>query len=277
MPQTSTQSPPAGCSADGPSIRKTLKRWKDKWRTSSSTSLRTSSPAAPLSRLPSNASSAAPSHYSKPAVESLPPIPASPPPVPTALFTPTTETFIHSPADPRNRSRNSSNTSSTSPPSTLRKPKPISRRNTAPSDFVTDALHDESRTGLPMNVVTTTIVAGNGGDKRKRTSRLRLSISRRGSILSSSPSSPSLNGQFERSSSRATSRVEERSTSRAANRVSVVPESFSPIDRVDSDRETLFDETELVKRRPKELANERELGTVELAYQYVGSRDGSTT
>ena len=128
-----------------------------------------------------------------------------------------------------------------------------------------------------MNVVTTTIVAGNSGDKRKRTSKLRLSISRRGSILASSPSSPSLNSQFERSSSRATSRMEERSTSRAANRVSVVPETLSPIERVDSDRETLFEETELVKRRPKDLkalANERDTGTVELAYQYIGSRGG---
>lgn len=74
--------------------------------------------------------------------------------------------------------------------------------------------------------------------------------------------------------------MEERSTSRAANRVSVVPESFSPIDRVDSDRETLLEETALIKRRPKELkelANERDMGTVELAYQYIGSRDGSKT
>ncbi|KAJ4348437.1 uncharacterized protein N0V89_009811 [Didymosphaeria variabile] len=280
----STASQPTSCSTEGTGIRKTLRRWKDKWRTSSTPSSRTSSPRAPLSRLPSNASSAAPSHRSKPATEPLPPIPASPPPVPTALFTPTTETFIHSPADPRNRSRNSSNTSSTSPPGTLKKPRPVSRRNTAPSDFLTSALPDENRLpdhrDLPMNVVTTTIVAGNGGDKRKRTSRLRLSISRRGSILSSSPSSPSLNSQFERSSSRATSRMEERSTSRAANRVSVVPESWSPVDRVDSDRETLFEETELIKRRPKELkelANERDIGTVELAYQYVGSRDGRTS
>ena len=128
--------------------------------------------------------------------------------------------------------------------------------------------------------MTTTIVAGNGGDKRKRTSRLRLSISRRGSILGSSPSSPSLSGTFERSSSRATSRMEERSHSRAAsrtaNRISIVPEGEGQ-ERVDSDRETLFEETELIKRRPKELrelANDREVGTVELAYQYVGSRDG---
>jgi hypothetical protein len=59
--------------------------------------------------------------------------------------------------------------------------------------------------------------------------------------------------------------------------VSVVPESFSPVDRVDSDRETLLEETELIRRRPKELqalANERDVGTVELAYQYIGSRDG---
>ena len=134
-----------------------------------------------------------------------------------------------------------------------------------------------------MNVVTTTIVAGNGGDKRKRSSRMRLSISRRGSILGSSPSSPSLNGAFERSSSRATSRAEERSHSRAcsrtANRISMVPESDSR-ERVDSDRETLFEETELIKRRPKalkELAKESEVSTVELAYQYVGSRDGQRT
>ena len=134
-----------------------------------------------------------------------------------------------------------------------------------------------------MNVITTTIVAGNGGDKRKRSSRMRLSISRRGSILGSSPSSPSLNGAFERSSSRATSRAEERSHSRAcsrtANRISMVPESDSR-ERVDSDRETLFEETELIKRRPKalkELAKESEVSTVELAYQYVGSRDGQRT
>ncbi|KAF9731595.1 hypothetical protein PMIN06_010605 [Paraphaeosphaeria minitans] len=278
MSQTSTLSPPTGYSADGTGIRKTLRRWKDIWRTSSAASSRTCSPRAPLSRLPSNASSAAPSHHSRPALESLPPIPASPPPAPIALFTPTTETLIHSPADPRNRSRNSSNTSSTTPPGTLKKSRPASKRNTAPSDMLTSALHHVNRTELPMNVVTTTIVAGNGGDKRKRTSRMRLSISRRGSILSSSPSSPSLNSQIERSSSRATSRMEERSASRAANRVSVVPESFSPIERVDSDRETLFEETELIKRRPKELkelANERNIGTVELAYRYVGSRDGS--
>lgn len=56
-----------------------------------------------------------------------------------------------------------------------------------------------------------------------------------------------------------------------------MPESLSSVDRVDSDRETLFEETELIKRRPKELqelGSDRELSTVELAYQYVGSRDG---
>jgi hypothetical protein len=71
--------------------------------------------------------------------------------------------------------------------------------------------------------------------------------------------------------------MEERSTSRAANRVSVVPESSSPVERVDSDRETLFEETALIKRRPKELkelAQARDIGSVELAYQYIGSRDG---
>lgn len=44
-------------------------------------------------------------------------------------------------------------------------------------------------------------------------------------------------------------------------------------DRVDSDRETLFEENELIKRRPK-VTSDRDEGTVELAYQYVGSRDG---
>ena len=71
-------------------------------------------------------------------------------------------------------------------------------------------------------------------------------------------------------------RSHSRAASRTANRVSIVPETEGH-ERVDSDRETLFEETELIKRRPKqlkELANEREVGTVELAYQYVGSRDG---
>lgn len=56
----------------------------------------------------------------------------------------------------------------------------------------------------------------------------------------------------------------------------MVPERESR-ERVDSDRETLFEETELIKRRPKELrelAKESEVSTVELAYQYIGSRDG---
>ncbi|KAF1977063.1 hypothetical protein BU23DRAFT_565217 [Bimuria novae-zelandiae CBS 107.79] len=277
MPHTKTTLPSTGVGKEGTGLKKTLKRWKEKWRTSSTPSSRTSSPRAPLSRLPSNASSAVPSCTTKPSLDPLPPIPASPPPVPSALFTPTTETFIHSPADPRNRSRNTSSSSTSSPPSTLRKPRPVSRRNTAPSDFLTSALYDSPRE-LPMNVVTTTIVAGNG-DKPKRTSRLRLSISRRGSVLASSPSSPSLNGAFhvhERCSSRSTLRYEERSTSRAAHRISMVPESESR-ERVDSDRETLLEETELVKRKPRELANDRDIGTVELAYQYIGSRDGKKT
>lgn len=71
-------------------------------------------------------------------------------------------------------------------------------------------------------------------------------------------------------------RSHSRAASRTANRISIVPEGEGQ-ERVDSDRETLFEETELIKRRPKELrelANDREVGTVELAYQYVGSRDG---
>lgn len=261
------------------SLRKTLRRWKEKWRTSSASSSRTSSPRAPLSRLPSNASSAATTTHkpsAKPSLDPLPPIPASPPPAPAALFTPTTETFIHSPADPRNRSRNTSTSSTTSPPATLRKAQPGSRRNTMPSEFDPNGYHDVYGE-IPLNVVTTTIVAGNGGDKRKRTSRLRLSISRTASILGSSPSSPSLNGGgSERSSSRATFRYDERSSSRAEKRISVVPESDSR-ERVDSEREELFEETELIRRRPKdltELEKDRGASTVEVAYQYIGSRDG---
>jgi len=110
-----------------------------------------------------------------------------------------------------------------------------------------------------MNVVTTTIVAGNGKDcaKRKRTSRLRLSISKRGSILPSPPNSPPLHGHYDRSSSRAASRFES------------VPEAERR-KRVDSDGETLTEVVELIKRdRPKVPGREGEEGTVELAYQYV--------
>lgn len=145
-----------------------------------------------------------------------------------------------------------------------------------PSEFDPNGYHDVYGE-IPLNVVTTTIVAGNGGDKRKRTSRLRLSISRTASILGSSPSSPSLNGGgSERSSSRATFRYDERSSSRAEKRISVVPESDSR-ERVDSEREELFEETELIRRRPKdltELEKDRGASTVEVAYQYIGSRDG---
>ncbi|KAF1956558.1 hypothetical protein CC80DRAFT_60556 [Byssothecium circinans] len=206
-------------------LRKALRRWRDRWRVSSSSSSRSSRLSPPTTRPPTHNSSDAPSLTPL----RLSPNPGSPYPPPDALFTPTTSTFIHSPADPRNRP-GGSNTSS--PSGTLRKIPPLSRRNTAPTEFLNNiaASHFPPTTNnnndeQPMGMVTT-IVAGNSNDslRKKRSSRFRLSISKRAPspALNTSSSAP---GLYERSSSRATHRPEaERSSSRATQRHDVVDE-----------------------------------------------------
>lgn len=224
-----TTSMGGGVGTEKTGLRKTLKRWKDKWRIPSAASSRKSITSAPTTRPPTNTSSIAPPPHHLPTV---PGSPALPPPLPAALFTPTTETFIHSPADPRNRSI------SNSPTGTLRKSRPASRRNTVPADYLASAAHAYLPTDpavTPLNVVTTTIVAGGDNVKRKRQSRLRLSLSKRGSVLSpmSSPSTPNF---FERSASRAAVRFE------------TVNEGGAVRKRADSDRESLVEEDAVVRR-----------------------------
>ncbi|KAF2121927.1 hypothetical protein BDV96DRAFT_134007 [Lophiotrema nucula] len=85
---------------------------------------------------------------------------AAPVPAPAALFAPTTETTIHSPADPRNRRA--------SPPSTIKKPR-NTRRNTAPANFWAQ----------PGPTTTITTTANTSPDFAATTNRLRSRLSLR--------------------------------------------------------------------------------------------------
>ncbi|PVH96671.1 hypothetical protein DM02DRAFT_731062 [Periconia macrospinosa] len=237
-------------------IRKALRRWKDRWRVSSYSSSRSSVRSTSSSRPPSNTSSAtgapapapAPTSYPSYPSRSLSPVPGSPLPIADALFSPTTQTFIHSPADPR--SRTASTTSS--PGATLRKSPPLSRRNTTPTEHLQSFVssHRSPSPGsdvLPLNTVTTTIVAGNDTIHKKRSSRFRLSISKSRPAVSPPLSSPSSTSFFDRSSSRATNRFDP-------------VEEVTPRKRADtkvSDPETLLEEKPEIAETEKPKTEER--------------------
>ncbi|CAI6338981.1 unnamed protein product [Periconia digitata] len=245
-------------------IRKTLRRWKDRWRLSSYSSKSSLRSVSSSSRPPSNNSSAAPAPTSHPS--RLSPVPASPLPLTDALFTPTTQTYIHSPADPRSRSRTGS---TSSPAATLRKSPPLSRRNTTPTEHLHGLVpsHRSPSPGgdsLPMNTVTTTIVAGNDSLHKKRSSRFRLSISKSRSGPSPALNSPSSASFFDRSSSRATGRfdaVEETvglgSRKRADTKVSeqdrLLEETGRPAQEAETPKAETTDETQ---KQEKQQASE---------------------
>jgi hypothetical protein len=96
---------------------------------------------------------------------------------------------------------------------------------------------------MPLNLVTTTIVAGNANTtdnpRRKRQSKLRLSFSKRGSVVPSPLGSPAFSG------------FTERSASRVAGRFDAVPEGSAGLgrrERADSYREGLMEEAEFRRR-----------------------------
>ncbi|KAF2791351.1 hypothetical protein K505DRAFT_326910 [Melanomma pulvis-pyrius CBS 109.77] len=159
-------------------LRKALRRWREK-----------------LKRDPHTKSSTPSS--TRPHTPAQPPIP-----IPAILFTPTTQTIISSPADPRN-----------SPPTTLKKLR-LARRNTAPAGYFATTGTTASAPAIrnaspnrhagasrnaspnarvyvpPVNTVTTTITATNPQALRTRRSRLRLSFSSRAPIVETRPGAP---------------------------------------------------------------------------------------
>ncbi|KAF2685511.1 hypothetical protein K458DRAFT_416743 [Lentithecium fluviatile CBS 122367] len=261
--QTTAPSSPPAPSPSG--LRSAFRRWKDKWRTQppSRTSNTNPSKAAytPVDSAPTSRPTTTKSTKSTTASTPTPPpsthppatqhprlrsVPSSPVPLHTALFTPTTQTTIHSPADPRNRS------ASPSPANTLRKHQrpPLSRRNTIQAESLASTSYPHAQfedfSNLPLGIVTTTIVAGNGGEgRRKRHSRLRLSFSSKRSVSAGAGSVPSPLG-----SPGLMSRWHERSGSRAAGRFEQVPEveggetgpAMGMRARADSYREGLVEE-----------------------------------
>ncbi|KAF2641378.1 hypothetical protein P280DRAFT_517582 [Massarina eburnea CBS 473.64] len=246
---------------DGTGLRKALRRWRDRWRLSSSASLSSrNSISAPTTRPPTTTSSIAPSSSTSLRLSPVPGASSYPPPA--ALFTPTTSTFIHSPADPRNR-HSSSNASS--PSNTLKKIAPLARRDTAPADYLASlASGHPSRSTSPFPPVederpmgmTTTIVANNASDslRKKRSSRFRLSISKRASAAPQSLySSSSAGSLYDRSNSRATMRfdtVEEggelKAPRKRADTKMSDPETLKEEDRCDEDGDKECDRKSLV-------------------------------
>ncbi|PSN62588.1 hypothetical protein BS50DRAFT_591867 [Corynespora cassiicola Philippines] len=206
-------------------IRKALRKWKDllKGDTTKKTPPMARGARPPPAPAPAATTAAAPPSSVAPSLSSpsssrdgtTSPLPSHRPvPAPAALFAPTTQTIISSPADPRNRRRPHA-----SPPSTLKKLPPNPRRNTAPADLFSHPNHSTATpVSIPMNTITTTITATQQQPHKghaRRSSRLRLSLSRResgskspppplSSMMTSGSASGSASGRTSRTSSRAT-------------------------------------------------------------------------
>ncbi|KAF2252564.1 hypothetical protein BU26DRAFT_517162 [Trematosphaeria pertusa] len=198
--ETQTQTANDGTIGRSGGFRNTLRRWREKWKRDG----KKAPIATPNTRPTTNSSATSP----------------PPPPQPGALFTPTTQTVISSPLDPRNRSP------SASPAGTLKKQHLLSRRNTAPANYY--ATTEQMAAITPINTITTTISAAPSSPKSRRASRVRLSLAKRGSIQLS-PSTPNLYDQANR---RATCQV-------------VTPVK---VERRRADSETLVEEEDVVRR-----------------------------
>lgn len=121
-------------------LRKTLVRWRARFRKVPNSKQQYASTAASISPSVSTIHTESIPHKSSREVDADTKTTRAG--APALVFTPTTRTSIYSPLDPRTarahanaQSKSTSNSNSSSPASTLKKRPPNSRRNTAPADY----------------------------------------------------------------------------------------------------------------------------------------------